>query len=570
MDLVEPGATLGIILGASEFPKSPSLGGGAAFLASATDFGAFLKASRGFGLPKENVLNLFDARQSPDDIDASIAEFLVSRQMQLSNFGTPARDLIVFYVGHGDFTPGDQKYFLAVRTTRQGSPGPSSIRMTDLASTLMQHAKNVRRYLILDCCFAAAAFQEFQGTGVGAATRRKTLAEFPQRGTALLCACSSRDVALAPKGHTQTMFSGALLTVLTGGIPGGDSRLSLEEVGERVVDLIKTTYPGAGAARPEVSSPDQREGRVAAIPLFPNLALRSRRLETPAKDRAAKVGVTRTSRNSPPAAAGRSKDRAASDDTTEAVANSVIEYLAQKPILYDEMHIEDRTPYIESVTLIDAFLESRSTMRSSVGDLREILASMRIECNYFLKKAGLADPLRIANRTYVGGPFPMQFLGLVGEFRGRMGALIVQLAGRYGIRVREPLARALPSPESPERSPTGEVRLIGLPDEARIVSGEQSDPNRWFAKYKWQVSEADADFEIARATLAPGWLQKPIEGTVTRESSHVWVASFPIFLRLGRGRRELRPPMLRGTVTLIDSRNNKHRHSVTWSGWMGA
>jgi nucleoside phosphorylase len=169
----------------------------------------------------------------------------------------------------------------------------------------------------------------------------------------------------------------------------------------------------------------------------------------PAKDKGAKVGLTRTTRTSAPTAVGRSKDRAASDDTTQAIANSVIEYLAQRPILYDEMRIEDRTPYIESVTLIDASLESRSTMRGSVGDLREILASMSTECRRFLKKAGLAAPLRIANITHVGGPFPMQFLGLVGEFRGRMGALIVQLARSYGISVREPLAGALPQYSPP-------------------------------------------------------------------------------------------------------------------------
>lgn len=268
---VEPRTTLAIILGASEFPKSPSLGGGAAFLASATDFGEFLTAATGFGLPDENLLDLFDAPQSPDDIDASIAEFLVDRQMKLSAFATPARDLIFYYVGHGDFTPAEQKYFLAIRTTRHGSPGPSSIRMTDLAATLMQYAKNLRRYLILDCCFAGSAFQEFQGTGVAAATRRKTLGEFPERGTALLCASSSRDAAIAPSGIQQTMFSGALLSVLRSGIPGAGLRLSLDDVGACVVEIVKTTYAGLGV-RPEVSSPDQREGRVADIPVFPNLS----------------------------------------------------------------------------------------------------------------------------------------------------------------------------------------------------------------------------------------------------------------------------------------------------------
>lgn len=144
--------------------------------------------------------------------------------------------------------------------------------MSDFARTLKQDARDLRRYLILDCCFAASAFVEFQGTGVAETTRVKTLSEFPKKGTALLCACSAHDVALAPRGDQYTMFSGALLEVLKRGDPSLDFRLSLEQLGDRIKEVIKRKYPDT-AVRPEVDSPDQREGDVADIPLFPNLAL---------------------------------------------------------------------------------------------------------------------------------------------------------------------------------------------------------------------------------------------------------------------------------------------------------
>jgi len=278
-DLVEPRGVLAIVLGASKWPQSPNLPPSELFADSARHFANFLTAEEGFNIPSKNLLILFDAEQPPNEIDSSVSKFLIERQSELSVAGTPVRDLIIYYVGHGGFTPDDQKYFLAIRTTRKDREGASSIRMSDLARTLKQDAKDLRRYFILDCCFAASAFVELQSTGVTEATRVKTLSEFPKKGTALLCASSAHDVALAPRGEQYTMFSGALLEVLRSGDPALDSRFSLEQLGERVREAIKRKYPD-NSVRPEVSSPDQREGDVADIPLFPNLALGSLQLRT--------------------------------------------------------------------------------------------------------------------------------------------------------------------------------------------------------------------------------------------------------------------------------------------------
>jgi hypothetical protein len=46
----------------------------------------------------------------------------------------------------------------------------------------------------------------------------------------------------------------------------------LEQVGEKTRRLILDKYPDEGV-RPEVLSPDQREGDIANLPLFPNVAL---------------------------------------------------------------------------------------------------------------------------------------------------------------------------------------------------------------------------------------------------------------------------------------------------------
>src|SRR5712692_3594992 len=138
LENVQPESTLAIVLGASEWPLSPKLPKSKAFANSAKGFSIFLTAREGFNLPTKNLLNLFDAGDAPNEINSSISTFLIKRQEELQKAGTPAKDVIAYYVGHGGFTPGEQKYFLAVRTTQEDSEGASSIRMSDFARTLKQ------------------------------------------------------------------------------------------------------------------------------------------------------------------------------------------------------------------------------------------------------------------------------------------------------------------------------------------------------------------------------------------------------------------------------------------------
>src|SRR5262249_49861123 len=148
--------------GASEWPQSPNLKSSTAFAQAAKDVSSYLLSQAGFQLPTENLLNLFDSGKAPSDVDQDISKFLTQRQKQLSEAGAKAKDLIIYYVGHGGFTAGKQEYFLAIRTTRYEREGASSIRMSDLARTLKEDGSDLRRYLILDCCFAGAAISYMQ------------------------------------------------------------------------------------------------------------------------------------------------------------------------------------------------------------------------------------------------------------------------------------------------------------------------------------------------------------------------------------------------------------------------
>ncbi|GCE21302.1 hypothetical protein [Dictyobacter kobayashii] len=97
-----PQTTLVILLGASQWPRFPELQSSKAFTNSASQLKKYLLNPRQFGLSAENLLDLFDVDQSADDIDSAIGDFLDQRIKALKSSGSAARDLLVYYVGHGD------------------------------------------------------------------------------------------------------------------------------------------------------------------------------------------------------------------------------------------------------------------------------------------------------------------------------------------------------------------------------------------------------------------------------------------------------------------------------------
>src|SRR5579859_4968111 len=130
MSQVEPSpqTTLVILLGASEWSRS-NLNGSLAFARSASKVSDYFCNPHRFGLPPENWLDLFDKHQSsPDEVDQAIGGFLDKRISIMKQAGTPARDLLFYYIGHGVFAPGyDQAYHLAIRSTRDESLRTSAV-----------------------------------------------------------------------------------------------------------------------------------------------------------------------------------------------------------------------------------------------------------------------------------------------------------------------------------------------------------------------------------------------------------------------------------------------------------
>lgn len=243
--LVNHDATAVIVVGASKFKKSPTLDR-AGFRFSAEDFASYVLDKSFLSLPEINLLNLFDSQLAPGDQLEALCDFLSSQQA-----AARTTDVILYYVGHGGLVGVNQEYFLAIGTTKEGMEGSTAIRIGDLSSSLRDHARHSRKYLILDCCFAASVFAQFQGSSLSDAVSAKVLEPLPESGTALLCSSGSRQVSLSPADQPHTMFSGALMEVLRYGELSAQAAFSLDDVGRRVKDVLRKRHPD-NWIRPEV------------------------------------------------------------------------------------------------------------------------------------------------------------------------------------------------------------------------------------------------------------------------------------------------------------------------------
>jgi hypothetical protein len=269
--------TLVIVLGASAWPHSPGFQASEAFMHAAHGFRDYLLNPRGFGLPEANLLDLFDAPSGASDQLEELGSFLQQQSQALITSNQPTRDVLIYFVGHGGLVGSSHDFYLMPRRANASSLRASGIGIDALADVLREKTRQTRRYLFLDCYFAAAAFRSFQG-GPDQIAIEKTLdvfavrarsSGFPRKGTTLLCSSAQKSSSLLLPDESCTMFSRAVLDVLRNGDLHRPQRMSLRDLKELTDDRL-VALPEKNAPRPGLYSPDQSEGDVADVPLFPN------------------------------------------------------------------------------------------------------------------------------------------------------------------------------------------------------------------------------------------------------------------------------------------------------------
>jgi WD40 repeat protein len=189
--------------------------------------------------------------------------------------------LLLYYVGHGLVSPGNELY-LATRATDDQVTGLAfnALPYQAVRDTLSDcRARSV--VVVLDCCFAGRARGAF-GTAAAHAFELASLG-----GTYVLTSASADEQALAPPGAQYTAFTGELLSFLREGVPAGLPDLTVEDVyrhlrrelprrglpephrhlSDRAGELVLANNPAARPARvPDTVAQPEHDGPVPPCP----------------------------------------------------------------------------------------------------------------------------------------------------------------------------------------------------------------------------------------------------------------------------------------------------------------
>lgn len=287
--------TLVIILGASEWPSaSQDFGPLEGCLEAAKKMKKYFLES--FRIPENNLCWLFDTPLSHRDIEKRIDEFLKKKR------DVPAQNIVLYYTGHGKPTRDGKSIYLPIRDTDGDIPEISSLKLETLATKLKKKAPHLRRFYIIDCCFAFKAAHELQGDGNDLSNMlikdslediENDLLEDIEGGYTGIFAAGQAQYAVVLPDHTNTFFTEALLQALLEENFYNSDYLSLREVetltGKRFKALKKQhpSFFGRGNIQPpniQICS-----GTIDTVPLFPNLYVERNRLAEEERRRQAEV-----------------------------------------------------------------------------------------------------------------------------------------------------------------------------------------------------------------------------------------------------------------------------------------
>lgn len=280
--LLNSKTTVAVVLGASEW-ASAELGVQSSFARSAEEVTKYLSSKSGLNLPATSILNLFD-NENPGALQLSALKKWLGSKLK----GDAAlKNVVVYFIGHGETDRFGHLSMLVRASDGQGQE--LNISAPHLAEVLNRHAPQHRRFVILDCCFSQAAALAFTGMSHSldqavAAVANLDLGEEDldvapgdvSSGTILLCSSSVAEVSLAPRTHSLTLFSGALIHVLTCGISRAistpDARPSTISLADLRLACNKRMLKifGPRAPQPVLTQTNAKFGDLSLSPLFPN------------------------------------------------------------------------------------------------------------------------------------------------------------------------------------------------------------------------------------------------------------------------------------------------------------
>lgn len=261
--------TIVITLGAETFPEAKSLTASEAFRNADQAFSEYMLSPEGFNVPFKNFFSFFDSEYEPDRLDVAITSLIEQTYLQLKQAGTPARNLIIHYVGHGIFDE-HHTYSLALRSTREKNRSFSALRLNAFITTINSLSVDLRKFIIIDACFSGEALRYAQSSSIEETLKRE-IDKARNIGTAYFCSSSADRVSRINPDKKTTVFSRALTSAFWEGTGSNVNKLlSLNDICSLTRNYISTHEEGLSVVLPEVHSPNWSQGNIADDPIFLN------------------------------------------------------------------------------------------------------------------------------------------------------------------------------------------------------------------------------------------------------------------------------------------------------------
>lgn len=267
-----------ISLGGARYPNAPHFAHAAFEPSSLAVAGLMMHAERGI-VEQSDHLNLFDDDRSwPDQLIEARNWIRVRVLGPHDDSAREPQNILIHYVGHGWFLPNSQDHLLTINHTDVSEKAATSAVLGQINSMLLREASGLRRFYLIDACFAAASLRDVMtddeiiekelGVIIGAWPEE----ESGKRGVAALCSADKDSLANAGGERECTQFTDGLLAVLERGDFDSGERISLRRLFELLRVALRAKYPDT-MVHPVLVAPNDRDGGIAGVPLFINSVL---------------------------------------------------------------------------------------------------------------------------------------------------------------------------------------------------------------------------------------------------------------------------------------------------------
>jgi hypothetical protein len=200
---------------------------------------------------KENLPDLVEVERGVTDLAATLTDpadglvpesscVVLSDEGDLRLIGRKLRAaaaqaedlLLVYYAGHGLVGGRRHDLYLALPDSEWADPTFNSLKYDDLRSAVLDSPAKTK-LIILDCCFSGRAVTETQ------AGESEILGQIEIDGSYVLTAAHRDQMALIVPGEEHTAFTGRLLRLLRQGVIGGPELLTIDDLYQQLLILMK-------------------------------------------------------------------------------------------------------------------------------------------------------------------------------------------------------------------------------------------------------------------------------------------------------------------------------------------